>query len=100
MNFYFKKIKLIHYFILTVFSFYINFYFANKGLYPIDTFSFFDSGYLITQGYHPIKDFWVISGIVIDYLQAFFFLIFGYNWNAYVFHASFFNVLLCIFFIF
>ncbi len=100
MNFYFKKIKLIHYFILTVFSFYINFYFANKGLYPIDTFSFFDSGYLITQGYHPIKDFWVISGIVIDYLQAFFFLIFGYNWNAYVFHASFFNVLLCIFFLF
>ena len=68
MNFYFKKIKLIHYFILTVFSFYINFYFANKGLYPIDTFTFFDSGYLITR-YHQFRTFEFL--FVIDYLQAF-----------------------------
>ena len=45
----------ISYSLLAVFSFFINYYFANLGLHPIDTFSFFESGYLITQGYHPVK---------------------------------------------
>ena len=66
----------IAYAILAVFAFFINYFFSNIGVYPIDTFSFFDSGYLITKGYHPIKDFWVISGILVDYIQALFFLIF------------------------
>lgn len=94
------KIKLIFYLLLTALSFYINYYFANKGLFPIDTFTFFDSGYLITKGYHPIRDFWVISGIVVDYFQAIFFKIFGANWNAYVFHASILNSSISIFFFF
>ena len=94
------KIKLISYSLLAIFAFYINYYFANKGLYPIDTFSFFDSGYLITKGYHPIKDFWIISGLFVDYSQALFFLLFGANWNAYVFHASIVNASLSIFFLF
>ena len=93
--------KLVFKILIVIFAFYINYYYANKGLYPIDTFSFFDTGYYITEGQHPIKDFWVISGILIDYLQAFFFSIFGHNWNAYVFHASFFNILISLsFFIF
>ena len=100
VNLYSFKIKIIFYLLLTVLSFYINYYFANKGLYPIDTFAFFDSGYLITKGYHPIKDFWVISGIVPDYLQAIFFKTFGINWNAYVFHASMLNSAISIFFFF
>ena len=100
MNLYSKKIKFIQYLLLTVFSFYINYYFANKGLYPIDTFTFFDTGYLVTQGYHPIKDFWAISGLVADYLQGLLFLLLGYNWNAYIFHASLLNATLSIFFLF
>ena len=100
MNSYSSKIKFLAYIILAVFSFYINYFFANIGLYPIDTFSFFDSGYLVTQGYHPIKDFWVISGILIDYLQAVFFIVFGYNWNAYIYHSSALNVLISLFFFF
>ncbi len=93
--------KLVFIILIVIFAFYINYYYANKGLYPIDTFSFFDTGYYITEGQHPVKDFWVISGIFIDYLQAFFFSIFGYNWNAYVIHASFFNILISLsFFIF
>ena len=90
----------IAYAILAVFAFFINYFFSNIGVYPIDTFSFFDSGYLITKGYHPIKDFWVISGILVDYIQALFFLIFGNNWNAYVFHSSLLNVSVSIFFLF
>ena len=100
MNSFSNKINYLAYIILAIFSFYINYFFANIGIYPIDSFSFFDSGYLITQGYHPIKDFWVISGIFIDYLQSIFFLIFGNNWNAYIFHSSFLNVLITLFFFF
>ena len=64
-------------FILLILSFYINYYYANKGVYPIDSFSFFDSAFYVTEGQHPIKDFWVISGILLDYVQAIFF----YLWN-------------------
>lgn len=94
----FFKSKLIAYLLLAVFSFYINYYFANIGLYPIDTFTFFDSGYLILQNYHPIKDYWVISGILVDYLQALFFLIFGLNWNSYIIHSSVLNSFISLFF--
>ena len=87
-------------FILLILSFYINYYYANKGVYPIDSFSFFDSAFYVTEGQHPIKDFWVISGILLDYVQAIFFFIFGINWNAYIFHASFFNSIITLFFFF
>ena len=86
--------------ILIIFSFYINYYYANKGLYPIDSFTFFDTGYYITQGKHPIKDFWVISGIFPDYIQAIFFSLFGKNWNSYIYHSSFFNILISLFIFF
>ena len=86
--------------VITTFSFFINFYYANIGLYPIDTFSFFDSGYNVLNGYHPIKDYWVISGILVDYIQGVFFYLLGLNWNAYIFHSSFFNVLISLFFFF
>lgn len=100
MKFFSNKINYIAYVILAVFAFYINYFFSNIGIYPIDTFSFFDSGYLITKGYHPIKDFWVISGVLIDYIQALFFLIFGNNWNAYIFHSSLLNASVSIFLFF
>ncbi len=91
-------IKFVFKFFIILFAFYINYYYANKGLYPIDTFSFFDTGYYITEGQHPIKDFWIISGILIDYIQALFFKIFGLSWRSYVFHASLFNVIISLFF--
>tara|TARA_B100001057_G_C22849543_1_gene950406 strand:+ start:737 stop:2341 length:1605 start_codon:yes stop_codon:yes gene_type:complete len=100
MNLYSSKINYVANIILAVFAFYINYFFSNIGLYPIDTFSFFDSSYLITQGYHPIKDFWIISGIFVDYLQALFFLIFGSNWNAYIYHSSILNVFVSVFLFF
>jgi len=98
-----NKSNLLKYFlsiVIIIFSFFINFYYANIGLYPIDTFSFFDSGYNVLNGYHPIKDYWVISGILVDYIQSVFFYLFGLNWNAYIFHSSFFNVLISLIFFF
>ena len=100
MNNKFNFLKIFLGFFLIVFSFYINYFYANKGLYPIDSFSFFDTGFYVTIGQHPIKDFWIISGIFVDYIQALFFLLFGENWNSYIYHASFFNSFLALFFFF
>lgn len=100
MNLKLSYLKFILYTFLAIFAFYVNYFYSNLGLYPIDTFSFFDTGYLITRGYHPIKDYWVISGIFIDYTQSLFFYIFGANWKAYVYHSSFVNAGIAIFFFF
>ncbi len=93
MNKKFINDKILYTTILIIFSFYINFYYANIGVLPIDTFAFFDTSYNILNGRHPFKDIWVTTGPFVDYLQAFFFKIFGNNWNSYIIHGSFLNAL-------
>tara|TARA_Y100000590_G_scaffold467391_1_gene646147 strand:- start:793 stop:2382 length:1590 start_codon:yes stop_codon:yes gene_type:complete len=82
--------------ILFFLSFFVNQYYGNIGVFPIDTFLHFDTGYRILIGEHPIKDYWVVSGIFLDYLQAFFFRLFGVSWKSYLLHASLINGLLAI----
>ena len=64
-------------FIILIFSICFNQYFGNRGVFPADSFAFFDSGYRILNGEFPFKDYWVVSGVFIDYFQALLFLIFG-----------------------
>lgn len=88
-NIYFNdKILII---LLFLFSTLVNQYYGSKGVFPIDSFFHFDPGFRILNGEHPVKDYWVVHGILVDYLQALFFYIFGVSWKSYVFHASFFN---------
>ena len=82
--------------ILFLFSLSVNQYYGNKGVFPIDSFAHFDTGFKILLGQYPFKDYWVVSGPLVDYLQAIFFYLFGVNWQSYVLHASFFNVVLSI----
>ena len=84
-----KEIFLI--FFLFLFSLLINQYYGNRGVFPPDSFGHFDTGFKILLGQYPFKDYWVVSGPFIDYLQAIFFYILGVNWQTYVFHASFIN---------
>ena len=91
-----KSLKIPFVFALFLFAFLINQYFGNKGIFPHDSSSHFDNGYRILSGQHPVKDYWVISGFIIDYLQSFLFLLFGTNWQVYVAHASLFNGLLSV----
>tara|TARA_A100001011_G_scaffold26242_1_gene25837 strand:+ start:43 stop:264 length:222 start_codon:yes stop_codon:yes gene_type:complete len=58
---------------LAIISFSLNFYIASKGVFPVDTFIHYDNGYRILLGDNPIKDYWIVHGFIIDYLQAFFF---------------------------
>jgi len=93
-----KKLEYIFIIIILLFSFFVNFHSGRLGIFPIDSFSFFDSAYNILNGKHPVRDYWAFSGIVIDYFQAFFFKLFGVNWNSYLIHSSFFNFIISILF--
>lgn len=79
---------------LSVFSIFINFYSGSLGVLPIDTFAFFDTGYRILSGDIPFNDYWTISGPFIDFLQAFYFLIFGITWKSYLLNGAIINLLL------
>lgn len=91
-----SKNKLTYILILSFISFSVNFYYGSLGVLSIDTFAFFDSGFRILNGDSPFKDYWTISGPIIDYLQALYFLIFGVNWNSYLLNGSIINLLLTI----
>ena len=66
-------------------------YTGNRGLFPIDSFSHFDTGYRILKGDHPFKDYWIVSGLFVDYIQSVIFYIFGVNWQTYLLNASLLN---------
>ena len=81
---------------LFLFALLINQYYGNRGLFPHDSASHFDTGYRVLFGDYPIKDYWIISGFIIDYMQSLIFYLFGVNWQTYVLHASLFNGILTI----
>ena len=88
--------KILLLILLSFFSFFINYYYGNIGVFPIDTFAFFDTGYNILIDRHPFKDIWITTGFLVDYIQAIFFIIFGLEWSSAVIHASTINVLISI----
>ncbi len=83
--------------LLLIFGIIINQYYGNQGVFPHDSFAHFETGYRIINGEHPFKDFWIISGPLVDYIQSLFFLILGVNFQTYVIHASIFNGILTVF---
>jgi len=91
-----NKFFLFFCFFIFFFSFFFNKKYANIGVFPIDTFYHFDSALGILNGKIPIRDYWIVSGLAVDYLQSFFFLLFGVFWNSYTFHSSLFNGLLSV----
>ena len=82
---------------LAAISFCINFYVGSNGVFPVDTFIHYDNAFRILLGDDPVKDYWIVHGFIIDYIQAFFFLIFGNNWYSYIIHSSLFNVIITVF---
>jgi len=93
-----KNKEIFHSILLFLIAAIINQYFGNRGLFPHDSASHFDAGYRILNGEHPIKDYWIISGFIVDYIQSLFFLALGINWQTYVLHASVFNGILTVVF--
>ncbi len=91
----YKEIILVVF--ISIFSFLINYLVGSNGVYPVDTFIHYDNGYRVLLGDDPIKDYWIVHGLLIDYLQSLFFYIFGNNWMSYLIHSSLLNVAIAIF---
>ena len=91
------KISVISYILLGVFAYFLNYWTGSRGVFPIDTFLHFDSAVRISKEELPIRDFWIVHGLFVDYMQVFFFKIFGVNWNAYLIHGSIFNSIITLF---
>ena len=81
---------------LFLFSLLINQYYGNKGIFPADSFAHFDTGFRILLGEYPFRDYWVVSGPLVDYFQAIFFYFFGVSWQSYLLHASLINAVLTV----
>lgn len=56
----------------------------------------YDSAYKILNNEYPIRDYWIVSGLSVDFIQALFFKIFGTNWLAYTIHPSIFNCVITV----
>ncbi len=90
-----KKTTLIELPIITgisIYAFYVNWLTGNIGVLPIDSFGFLDTGHSILKGKLPIRDFWIFTGLLVDYMEAFFLSIFGNNWNSHLIHSSSMNI--------
>ena len=93
----FKFEKYFTYLALIIFSYTVNYYVASRGVFPVDTFIHYDNGFKILLGELPVRDYWIVHGFLIDYMQSVFFYLFGANWNSYIIHSSIFNVIISIF---
>ena len=78
---------------ITIYAFYINWLSGSVGVMPIDSFGFLDTGFSILKNKLPIRDFWIFTGLLVDYMEAFFLMLFGNNWKSHLIHASSMNVL-------
>ncbi len=78
---------------ILIYAYSITWYSGNIGIIPIDSFGFLDTGYSIIQGHLPIRDFWIFTGLLVDYMEAIFLYLFGNNWNSHLAHSSFMNIL-------
>ena len=93
-------IEILIIFGISIYAFFVNWMSGNIGIIPIDSFGFLDPGHSILHGKLPIRDFWIFTGLLVDYMEAFFLLIFGNNWNSHLIHASSMNILIALVFYF
>ena len=78
---------------IIIYASFINWLSGRIGIIPIDSFGFLDTGFSILKNKLPIRDFWIFTGLLVDYMEAFFLLLFGNNWSSHILHASSMNVI-------
>jgi len=66
--------KYLPFFIIGIFSFAINYHYGFIGVMPMDNFVLYNGGYRVLNGYTPFNDYWLVTGPLLDYLNAFFFI--------------------------
>ena len=62
----------------------------------MDNTVLFNGGYRVLKGYIPFTDYWLVTGPLLDYINALFFKLFGISWSTYIIHSSIINSLLAL----
>ena len=86
-----KLIELSSIIFILLVSFFVNFYFGHQGLMPLDDLQNFNSGHRILKGDFPFRDYYSITGPILDIWQSIIYKIFGSNWQSLIIHASLLN---------
>ena len=86
-----KLIELSSIIFILLISFFVNFYFGHQGLMPLDDLQNFNSGHRILKGDFPFRDYYSITGPILDIWQSIIYKIFGSNWQSLIIHASLLN---------
>ena len=86
----------IYVILVILFSFSVNFYYSHIGVNPMDNFVLYNGGYRVLNGYIPFKDYWLVTGPLLDYINALFFIILGVSWKTFIIHSSIFNSLIAV----
>ncbi len=60
---------------------------------PMDNTVLYNGGYRVLNGYTPFTDYWLVTGPLLDYLNALFFKLLGVSWNSFIIHSSLFNLI-------
>ena len=79
--------------IILLFSFFISFYYGHQGLMPLDDLQNFNSGYRTLSGDFPFRNYYSITGPILDIWQGKIYKIFGISWQSFLIHASLMNCL-------
>ena len=88
--------KYLPVFVLGFFSFFINYHYGFIGVMPMDNFVLYNGGYRVLSGYIPFTDYWLVTGPLLDYLNALIFYINGVSWKSFIIHSSLFNLIISI----
>ena len=86
--------NLLPIFSIAIFAFLVNYHYGFIGLMPMDNTVLYNGGYRILNGYIPFTDYWLVTGPLLDYLNALFFYLLGTSWQTFIIHSSIFNALL------
>jgi hypothetical protein len=88
--------KYLPVFVLGFFSFFINYHYGFIGVMPMDNFVLYNGGYRVLSGYIPFTDYWLVTGPLLDYLNALIFYINGVSWRSFIIHSSLFNLIISV----
>lgn len=58
----------------------------------MDNTVLYNGGYRVLNGYVPFSDYWLVTGPLLDYINAFFFKILGVSWRTFIIHSSIINL--------
>ena len=86
-----KILEILSILTVLIFSFFISFYFGHQGLMPLDDLQNFNSGYRTLTGDFPFRDYYSITGPILDIWQGNIYKLFGISWQSLLLHASIMN---------